>query len=479
VAEVPVDGMAPSGLFAARPALIRALNEQLLLDHIRSSGPYSRADLARLSGLSKPTVSLALANLERAGLIQLAGQRTGLPGRTALLYEVRPEAGFVLGLDIGLRYLRGAVADLAGEVRARRSVPVHAKTVADRVAELVALADELCAGAGITRAEIIQTVVGSPGVYDPQRNLMALTGGLPGWDRPEALAGLRTAFGPALAIENDVDAAALAERALGVGQEADNFAFVHVGSGVGMGLVLGGRLHRGVHGVAGEIAFMPLGRDPRAWGDTEAGAGSLAGSMAGSDAGSLAGSSAGSLVGPLAGSSAGPLAGSSAGPLAGPFAASRDGSGADDESVAARPEGVIIDPAEARRRGTLEIAAGADGIVRAARRAGLTGLATPQAVFEAAAAGDERAAAVMADEARLVAAAICCVIAVVDPSLIVLGGGIGQAPGFAEAVTRALEEIAPVLPDVKVSALGTDVVVDGCLAEATAMAWTQLIASLP
>jgi predicted NBD/HSP70 family sugar kinase len=155
------------------------------------------------------------------------------------------------------------------------------------------------------------------------------------------------------------------------------------------------------------------------------------------------------------------------------------GSGADDERVTAGPEGVIIDPAEARRRGTLEIAAGADGIVRAARLAGLTGLATPQAVFEAAAAGDERAAAVMAGEARLVAAAICCVITVVDPSLIVLGGGIGQAPGFAVAVTRALEEIAPVLPDVKVSALGTDVVVDGCLAEATAMAWTQLIASLP
>jgi len=449
VAEVPVDGMAPNGLIAARPALIRALNEQLLLDHIRTSGPYSRADLARVSGLSKPTVSLALANLERAGLIRLAGQRTGLPGRTALLYEVRPEAGFVLGLDIGLRYLRGAVADLAGEVRVRRSVAAHATTIADRVAELVALADDLCAGAGITRAQIIQTVVGSPGVYDPQRDLMALTGGLPGWDRPEALAGLRAAFGPALAIENDVDAAALAERALGVGQETDNFAFVHVGSGVGMGLVLGGRLHRGVHGVAGEIAFMPLGRDLQAWMDTE------------SDAGPGAGW----------GADAGPGADSGAGAGA--------GAGSDDERVTAGPEGVIIDPAEARRRGTLEIAAGADGVVRAARRAGLTGLATPQAVFEAAAAGDKRAGAVVAGEARLVAAAICCVIAVVDPSLIVLGGGIGQAPGFAEAVTRALGEIAPVLPEVKVSALGTDVVVDGCLAEATAMAWTQLIASLP
>src|ERR1700761_6583410 len=126
VAEVSVDGMPPSGLMAARPALIRALNEQLLLDHIRSSGPYSRADLARVSGLSKPTVSLALANLERAGLVRLAGQRTRSPGRAALVYEVRSEAGFGLGLDRGLRFLRGGVADLAGDVRARPSVPVRA-----------------------------------------------------------------------------------------------------------------------------------------------------------------------------------------------------------------------------------------------------------------------------------------------------------------------------------------------------------------
>ncbi|HEY1821007.1 MAG TPA: ROK family protein [Trebonia sp.] len=424
MAEVSADTLPPSGLSAARPALIRALNEQLLLDHIRTSGPYSRADLARVSGLSKPTVSLALANLERAGLIRLAGQRTGLPGRTALLYEVRPEAGFVLGLDIGLRYLRGALADLAGEVRASLSVPVHAATVGGRVAELVELADELCVRVGVTRAEVIQTVVGSPGVYDPQRNLMALTGGLPGWDQPEALAGLRAAFGPALAIENDVDAATLAERALGEGRDADNFAFVHVGSGIGMGLVLGGRLHRGVHGVAGEIAFMPIGGNPLAWAGTQASAGN-------------------------------------------------------GERVTAGPEGVIIDPGEARRRGTLEIAAAADGIVRAARRADLTGPSTARGVFEAAAEGDERAAAVVADEARLIAAAICCVISVIDPSLIVLGGGIGQAPGFAEAVTAALAEIAPVLPEVKVSALGTDVVVDGCLAEAVAMAWTRLIEALP
>ena len=381
-------------LSAARPPLIRAMNEQLLLGHIRLSGPVSRADLARISGLSKPTVSLALANVERAGLVRMAGQRTGVPGRTAQLYEVRPEAGFVLGLDIGLKYLRGAVADLAGEVRTRDSRKVVATSVRGRLAELVELADDLCARAGTSRQAVTQTVIGTPGVYDPQRNAIALTGGLAGWDRPAALTGLREAFGPSVVLENDVDAAALAERTHGYGRDCESFAFVHVGTGIGMGLVLGGRLHRGVHGVAGEIAFMPL---------------------------------------------------------------------AEGESD------------DARRRGPLEAAAAAAGIVRAARKAGMRGPVSARSVFAAAAKGDPRAKAVVAEEAELVARAVCCVITVVDPELIVLGGGIGQAPGFAAMVTSALSDMTPVLPEVKVSALGTDVVVDGCLAEGASLAWNQLI----
>src|SRR5215471_9768959 len=100
MAEVAVTVMSagmPRAMSAARPQLIRA------------HGPCSRADLARLSGLSKPTVSLALATVEQAGLIREAGQRTGRPGRSALLYEIRPEAGFVLGLDVGAQYVRGAL----------------------------------------------------------------------------------------------------------------------------------------------------------------------------------------------------------------------------------------------------------------------------------------------------------------------------------------------------------------------------------
>jgi len=114
------------GVSAARPQLIRAMNEQVLLDHIRRSGPLSRAELARISGLSKPTVSLALSNIERAGLVHVTGQRTGVPGPAAILYSVRPEIGFVLGLDVGRQFLRGAVADLSGTVRSRMSIRTRA-----------------------------------------------------------------------------------------------------------------------------------------------------------------------------------------------------------------------------------------------------------------------------------------------------------------------------------------------------------------
>jgi len=246
---------------------------------------------------------------------------------------------------------------------------------------------------------VTQTVIGSPGIYDARRNAMALTGGLPGWDRPAVLTRLQEEFGRALVVENDVDAAALAERAHGHGREVDSFAFVHVGTGIGMGLVIGDQLFRGAHGVAGEIAYMPM------------------------------------------------------------------------------TGGHGTDAADARKRGALEAAASAPAVVRAARRAGMRGQVSARRVFTAAARGDERAAAVVAEEAALVARLLCAVVTIVDPELIVLGGGVGQAPGFAEAVTAELRPIAPVMPDVRVSALGTDAVVDGCLASGADLAWAQLTGS--
>ena len=382
----------------ARPQMMRAMNEQLLLDHIRSSDGISRADLARISGLAKNTVSQALTTLERAELVRVSGVRTGLPGPAAVLYEVRPECGFVLSLDVGGEFLRGAIADITGVVRVRRSVKAEASTGPERVAELVALAALLLDEVGMTAEDITQTVLGSPGVLDPQRDALGLAGPIPGWDQPAVLTELRRAFGDALMIENDIDAAALAEQAHGHGRDFDSFAFVSVGTGIGMGLVLGGRLHRGSHGAAGEIGYLPLHE----------------------------------IALPL------------------------------DEDAP---------PADSSTIGSLEAAASASGIVASARRAGMTDAASARDVFAAATRGDALAAKIVAEEALLVARAVCAVITVADPELIVLGGGIGQAAGFLGAVGTHLRRLAPVLPELRVSALGDDAVVDGCLAAGLDRAW--------
>jgi predicted NBD/HSP70 family sugar kinase len=109
----------------------------------------------------------------------------------------------------------------------------------------------------------------------------------------------------------------------------------------------------------------------------------------------------------------------------------------------------------------------------------MRGSITARRVFEAAAAGDEGALGTVAVEARLVAKAICAVTNVVDPPLVVLGGGIGQAPGFADLVTRELRELTPVMPEVRVSVLGSESVVDGCLAAASGLAWQTVVSALP
>ena len=385
----------------ARQPLLRAMNEQLLLEHIRRAGQLSRADLARVSRLSKPTVSGALAKLERAGLVRTSGARTGVPGPAAILYEVRPEAGFVLGLDAGSRFLRGGIVDFTGRLRARTVLKARAANAHGRIAELVELAGNLFAEAGITAADVTQTVLGCPGVYDRTRDALILAGALPGWDKPFVLTELRRAFGGSLMVENDVDAAALAERAHGHGRGVDSFALVWIGTGIGMGLVLGGRLHRGAHGAAGEIGYLPF--------DSA-------------------------------------------------------------ESTDAR---------DARRRGSLEAAASAAGIVRAARRKGMRGPVSARHVFTSATKGDERAGHVIENEALLIAKAVSAVVAVADPELVVLGGGIGQAPGFLDAVAARLPPLAPVLPELRVSALGQDAVVDGCLAAGLDRAWEVVMAGLP
>jgi predicted NBD/HSP70 family sugar kinase len=367
-----------------RPRLLRAINERAVLQRLLTGGPASRPELAAATGVSKPTVGQALANLMRAGLVREAGRRTGERGRSAGLYEVDPTAAHVAGVDVGRAYIRVAISDLGGEVVARRDARNRARGAAALVEHVRTLAHEVAAEAGIAWEDVVHTVVGSPGVLDPETGRLRYAANLPGWGRPGLVDQLREALTPSLAIDNDINLAALGERAYGRGREVDDFVFLSIGTGVGMGVVIGGELHRGATGAAGEVGFLPLAE----------GGGRSA-------------------------------------------------------------------------RGALEEAAGAGGIVRTARDMGMAGALTPERIFAAAQAGDATARATVEREAERLAFVVAAVAAIVDPALVVLGGGVGaNADILLGHLEDAVAALTPLRPPVALSALGTDAILLGAIATA-------------
>jgi predicted NBD/HSP70 family sugar kinase len=171
---------------------------------------------------------------------------------------MRPEAGWVVGVDVGRSWLRVALANLAGEVVRRRQERSQSRDAKELVAQIGSVASAVAAEAGLSYKDVTYTVVGSPGVVDQHSGAMRLAANLSGWNGPGVLDSLRDRLGTSLAVENDINLAALGEQAHGVGKGVPNFVFISVGTGIGMGIVIEGQLHRGARGAAGEIGFLPL-----------------------------------------------------------------------------------------------------------------------------------------------------------------------------------------------------------------------------
>lgn len=229
-----------------------------MLEYVREMGPVSRAQIARGTGLSKPTVSLALAELDRGRLVREAGRSSGTKGPTAILYEMNPRAGWVVGIDVGKEAVRAVLSDLTGEVVARRDERARARSAASLIEQLGRVAHDVARDASLRWSHVTFTAIGSPGVFDPSRDQVVLAHNLPGWGRHGVVEALRQELGPNLVFENDVNLAAVGEQTHGLGKEVSDFVYLHVGTGVGLGLVLRGELYRGSHGAAGEVGYVPM-----------------------------------------------------------------------------------------------------------------------------------------------------------------------------------------------------------------------------
>ncbi len=244
---------------AAIPPLLKDLNERTVLETIRSSAPVSRAEISRMVGISKPTVSLAIQSLLDAGLVREAAEGPDGPSYGALFFEPVPEAALVLGFDLGARFLRGAICDLRGEIRTRLDVEV-AGSDADSVLDVIAsLRDQLVDAAGLSDPSIDGVVVGVPGVVDAESGRIELATSVEGLEGVAFRPALRERLELPVTLENDVNLAALGEQWQGVARGVDDFVFLSIGTGMGAGLVLHGELHRGRHGAAGEVDFALVG----------------------------------------------------------------------------------------------------------------------------------------------------------------------------------------------------------------------------
>ncbi|MEV7563625.1 ROK family transcriptional regulator [Streptomyces tanashiensis] len=244
------------------PRVLRAMNDRAALDLLLEHGPLSRTRIGNLTGLSKPTASQLLARLEAAGLVVATGTTAGRPGPNAQLYAVNPRAGYAAGLDVDQHRVRAAVADITGEIVGEFEIRTPGRSASGVVRQVTDALDGAVKAAGITREEVRRLVIGTPGAFDPATGRLRYASHLPGWHSPTLLEELAAALPMPFEYENDVNLVAVAEQRLGAARGHEDFALLWNEWGLGAALVLGGRLHRGFTGGAGELGFLPVPGTP-------------------------------------------------------------------------------------------------------------------------------------------------------------------------------------------------------------------------
>jgi glucokinase len=382
----------------------RSLNRQRLLEAIRRLGPVSRADLAKRTRLSPPTVSALVEELVGGvGLLREVGVGASRGGRPPILLEFNAEYGTLVGVDIGSRTLRFALADLQGHVLARHDERTRADSCPATIDQVLAGIETVLGRAGHDPRKLFAIGIGAPGMTDVTTGRVISAANLAGWTDVPLRSIVESRFKAPVRVDNDANMAALGERWQGVARQASDFVFLALGAGVGAGVMIGGRLHRGHHWYAGEVSRMTL--DFREWQVDFGERGYLE---------------------------------------------SRISAAAIPEWAHARP---IVE------------------------RAGHDREAAMRLIIDAAHAGDGQAASVLEELAVFLGSAVANIVAVLDPALVVFGGGLSHAGDLLVGpVRRVVSRIVPNVPALLISALGDEAQLMGSVYSAMELAETRLFA---
>ncbi len=247
-----------------RQGLLREITDRAVIDEVLERGRVTRSELSTLTGISKPTISESARRLEEAGLLCTTGTRSGHRGRAATYYELAARAGWVLSLDVDPDGVHTRSADLAGTAFDNHDhPPVAPGDVAAMVRRIRAAVRRSLRIGTARHGELRAVALSVANAVDPaSAQILAL----PNTPFPEGLLNPAEIFADLvsapLLVDNDINCAALAEHRSGAATEDDNFAYLFVGAGLGMGLYVDGHLVRGAHGLAGEIGYLATATGP-------------------------------------------------------------------------------------------------------------------------------------------------------------------------------------------------------------------------
>jgi glucokinase len=242
----------------ARPPLLRQTNAQLLLRLLRESGPCSKADLVRASGLSAPTVTNVVGHLASAGLIELVGEGDSTGGRPPDIIRFRAERGCVAGVEIGSDGLQFLLTDLDGHELARTNAPISSNfskpgAVCSQIAKELR---SLLRKQKHAEEQLLGVVVGVPAIVNVDESTVLALSTLKGWNKVPLGSMLSRELKCQVTVDNDTNLAALGEYNRGAAQGENNFVFITIGEGVGAGVFLDGKIYRGSQWSAGEIGYL-------------------------------------------------------------------------------------------------------------------------------------------------------------------------------------------------------------------------------
>ncbi|MCM3087542.1 ROK family transcriptional regulator [Bhargavaea ginsengi] len=237
-------------------ALVKTINKSLVLDLIIKQGPVSRAAISKSTGLNRATVSTMVAELIKESFVFEIGEGQSSGGRKPVMLYFNEQAGYSIGIDLGVNYLLGVLTDLSGAVIEEISVSLDERDAAQVTGKLMAMIRGLTARTPDSPYGVIGIGVGVPGIVDREGKILFAPN--LGWREVELKKLLEAEFGIPVTVANEANAGANGERLYGAGRLSTDQVYVSIGIGIGTGIVIGGDLYAGTSGIAGEMGHFTI-----------------------------------------------------------------------------------------------------------------------------------------------------------------------------------------------------------------------------